>query len=42
MMFPKCKKEKLPVKESGSDGVTARETVTKPIHKWTIKKRRCL
>ena len=32
------KKQELPVKKSGSDGVTAGKTVTRPIHKWTIHK----
>ena len=33
------KKQELPVKKSGSDGVAAGETVARPIDKRTIKKR---
>src|SRR4029450_2751201 len=31
------KKQELPIKKSGSDGVTAGKTVTRPIHKRTIE-----
>src|SRR4030095_7618703 len=33
------KEQELPVKKSGSDGVTTGKTVTRPIHQWAINKR---